>query len=462
MKKDYPDWVLRQKTKNTEIREIKGHYYLYRIANVWDKERKRHRKITVEYLGAITPEGLVKRSATASVSPVEFGASRYTLDVCSDIANIIKDSFDDWRTILVMALFRLMYSSPLKNMEFYYDTSYISQGFSVDLNPRRIGEFLRRLGMNRPGIQGFLRKFVNGSEGQIVDLTHVFSLSENVISSTIGYNGDHEYLPQIRLVLLFDAKKHEPSYYRFVVGSIKDVSTIRHTIEESGMANAFLIGDKGFYSEENLRELESSNIRYILPLRRNSALIDYSAIKGGDRSKFTDHFLFEGRVIWHYREGNSVILYLDDSLKTEEERDFLSGERPDLNAFFERQYQQGTIAVVTNLPYSEEKIYGLLKNRVDVEQAFDAFKNVLNADRSYMRDNYQLEGWFLINFVALLLYYRIYNTLLEKGMLNNYSPRDVLLHLSRVFKMEINGKWVTSEIPRKSRLLMEKLGINYM
>ena len=99
---------------------------------------------------------------------------------------------------------------------------------------------------------------------------------------------------------------------------------------------------------------------------------------------------------------------------------------------------------------------------MDVEQAFDALKNVLNADRTYMRDNYQLEGWFLINFVALLLYYRIYNTLLEKGMLNNYSSRDVLLHLSRIFKMEVNGKWVTSEIPRKSRLLMEKLGINYV
>ncbi|MGC8593409.1 MAG: hypothetical protein ACP5LF_03885 [Nitrososphaeria archaeon] len=97
-----------------------------------------------------------------------------------------------------------------------------------------------------------------------------------------------------------------------------------------------------------------------------------------------------------------------------------------------------------------------------MEQAFDALKNVLNADRSYMRDNYQLEGWFLINLVALLLYYRVYNTLLEKGMLNNYSPRDVVLHLSMVFKMEINGRWVTSEIPRNSRLLMEKLDINYV
>ncbi|MDG7042789.1 MAG: hypothetical protein JRM98_01525, partial [Nitrososphaerota archaeon] len=45
-------------------------------------------------------------------------------------------------------------------------------------------------------------------------------------------------------------------------------------------------------------------------------------------------------------------------------------------------------------------------------------------------------------------------------MLNNYSPRDVLLHLSRIFKMEVNGKWITSEIPRKSRLLMEKWWLN--
>ena len=153
-----------------------------------------------------------------------------------------------------------------------------------------------------------------------------------------------------------------------------------------------------------------------------------------------------------YHSGRKLASYLKK----------LKSEKSDLDAFFERQYQQGTIAVKTNLPYSEEKIYGLLKNRVDVEQAFDVLKNVLNADRSYMRDNYQLEGWFLINFVALLLYCRVYNTLLEKGMLNNYSPRDVLLHLSRVFKMEINGRWVTSEIPRKSRLLMEKLDINYV
>ncbi|MDG7036574.1 MAG: hypothetical protein JRN37_07745 [Nitrososphaerota archaeon] len=63
-----------------------------------------------------------------------------------------------------------------------------------------------------------------------------------------------------------------------------------------------------------------------------------------------------------------------------------------LNVFFEMQHQQDTKAVMPNLPYSEEKICGLPKNRLDVERAINMFKNALNADRLYMRDNYQLEG----------------------------------------------------------------------
>ncbi|MDG7038659.1 MAG: hypothetical protein JRN37_05835, partial [Nitrososphaerota archaeon] len=95
-----------------------------------------------------------------------------------------------------------------------------------------------------------------------------------------------------------------------------------------------------------------------------------------------------------------------------------------------------------------------------VEQAFDVFKNTLSADRTYMRDDYSLEGWFLINFVALLFYYEIYNLLRDKGLLSKYSPADVLVHLSRIHKLRVKNRWVTSEIPKKSGLMAEKLGLH--
>jgi len=56
---DYPKWVMKHKKKGTEIRKINGRYYLYKISSIWNKEKKRAQKITNEYLGIITEEGLI-------------------------------------------------------------------------------------------------------------------------------------------------------------------------------------------------------------------------------------------------------------------------------------------------------------------------------------------------------------------------------------------------------------------
>ena len=76
-----------------------------------------------------------------------------------------------------------------------------------------------------------------------------------------------------------------------------------------------------------------------------------------------------------------------------------------------------------------------------------------------MNDDFGLEGWMFVNFIALLLYYKVYALLMSKDLLNNCSPKDVILHLSRVYKVKIGDDWVRSEVPKKSRLLIEKLGI---
>jgi predicted transposase YbfD/YdcC len=56
----HPEWALKHKTKGTELRCIRGKYYLYRITSKWDKELKRAKKITLGHIGTITEEhGLV-------------------------------------------------------------------------------------------------------------------------------------------------------------------------------------------------------------------------------------------------------------------------------------------------------------------------------------------------------------------------------------------------------------------
>jgi transposase len=116
--------------------------------------------------------------------------------------------------------------------------------------------------------------------------------------------------------------------------------------------------------------------------------------------------------------------------------------------------------VITTSSFPPQRVFERLKSRAGVESLFDTFKNLLHADRTYMRDDAHLEGWAFVNFISLLLYYKIYEVLLSKGLLKRFTPKEVILHLSRIYKLKIGEKWMLSEIPKKSGMLVEKLGLD--
>ncbi len=480
---EYPSWVLSRKRKRTAIERHGDNYYLREVSSVWDKDKHRARKISGKYLGKITAEGLVPPKHEVvlynltknGITVKEYGATQFLMDLNKDIIDLIKKYFpNDWREIFVFAAFRLLRNSPIKNLDFLNTTSFIYDTINADMNGRLIGRLLRELGTERGTIIEFLSNFVTGGEYLAVDLTHVFSLSENVVSEMTGYNSKKDYAPQVNLLYLFNLTRSMPAYFRTIVGSISSVSALSRSIKESGIKDVVLVGDKGFYSINNVNDLEKEGLHYILPLKRDSSLVNYDTVRSGDMRRFSGHFIFERRPIHYYSyslDKRKVFLFLDEKLKTEEMKDAIqrandeekSKDEQDKSReqFYEMNHRMGTIAIITDLQTNcGEDVYSFLKQRVNIEQLYDTFKNTLEADRSYMRDDYQLEGWMFINFVAILLYYKIYNLLVDKKVLKKYSIKDVLLHLERVHKLKIGDKWITSEVPRKTANLIEKLEIH--
>jgi hypothetical protein len=475
---ELPEWVRREKVKGTEVRRTaSGAYYLYKVTSVWDPAKGRARKITEGFLGRLTPEGLVKPKrerildGLREISVKEFGASSFILQLCPDIVDLVRKHYPDyWREVVVLSIVRLFHSSPLKNVINHYGASHLSDAIpDAEVSPRSLSAMLHSLGMRRERMVEFMKNFVGNGEEEhaVIDLTQFFSLSEGVITATLGHNSDQEYVPQVNFILILSlGKRMHPSFFRLVPGSINDVSTIPATLKEAGIPKAVLIGDKGFYSKKNASFLEENGLEYILPLKRSSSLTDYSPVAPGTKRKMGGHFLFEKRVIWYSesaREGRRVVLFLDNSLKAEEERDIISnvdGGRLPIREYYRRQPSMGTISVATNTELGAQRVFELLKSRVNVEQVFDTMKNTLHADRTYMRDDAHLQGWMLVNFISLLLYYKLYGMLLSKELLARNSPRDVILHLSRVYKLRIGDTWNLSEVPKASRLLAERLGVD--
>lgn len=120
----------------------------------------------------------------------------------------------------------------------------------------------------------------------------------------VGFSSKPEFEPQINLKFIFSTATQMPVYYRIFPGNIREIIAIKLSLKESELKNVILIGDKGFYSQANEEELLSKGLHYILPLRRNSTLIDYNIVKQNTKAQFDGYFLYEDRVIWHYRKSN--------------------------------------------------------------------------------------------------------------------------------------------------------------
>ncbi len=64
----HPDWALAHKRKGTELRLIRGIYYLYEVSSKWSPEKKHAVKITGKLLGKITEkDGFVEPDCTVAI-----------------------------------------------------------------------------------------------------------------------------------------------------------------------------------------------------------------------------------------------------------------------------------------------------------------------------------------------------------------------------------------------------------
>ena len=105
-------------------------------------------------MGTITQDGLIKPKkerlieSIGNVSVKEFGATNFVLSMNEDIKESLKGIYPDkWKELLLFSLFRLLYTTPIKNLQTYYATSFLSETLpGAYLSPKKVGNLLREIG----------------------------------------------------------------------------------------------------------------------------------------------------------------------------------------------------------------------------------------------------------------------------------------------------------------------------
>ncbi len=475
----HPAWALKHKKKGTELRNIRGHYYLYEVTSKWNPELKRSKKITGRMLGKITKEdGFVEsdkerlRKQSLKVENLkvkEYGISNYIEKKLSIYIKLLKKHFPEhWKTLLGLAYGRLVYQSPLKNMCFHFHHSYLSELYDgVDLSAKTLSKTLNEIGYQREKITKFFKEFRADNDCILIDGSDLCSDSKKIDLCELSKSKKGVYRSLINTMFIYSVGLQLPLYYRLLHGKIKDVKSFSLCLMESGIHDATIIADKGFYSRKNISELDKEKLQYIIPLRRDNILINYAEMNLNDKKNFDGYFEFEKRFIWYRifelkQEKKKVVLFLDEELKTNEEKDYLLRitneiENYSIEQFYEKQKSFGTIAMYTNVKKSASEIYVDYKSHGAIEGMIDTMKNVLDSDKSYMQNEQTLEGWMFANYIALHWYYSIYQLLSKHNLNKKYSPTDFLQMLKEVRKVNIQNKWYNAEIIKRTTDLLEKL-----
>ena len=514
---EYPEWVMSHKRLGTEIRLIRGKYYVYQCSSYYDKESKRTRKKTGDYLGRITEaEGFVaKKEAKVSTgkgirdgecATLEYGFYHFYTKCIKDCYEpLLRKHFPDlWQSILGASYCRAMRQAPLNRMEAVFRRSYFSHVYQdAHLSPRNLTGLLRDLGRSRDAIISFCRELLGESRTIIFDGTDIVSASQLMTVNSLQKSKVGSFDRLFNMMCVFSPDARIPVFYSIHPGKLKDAKSFKDSLDELMIDKDKTLVvidpdmgtelDKGFASGSNLEKLEEFNLNYVVSLRRNDRHLNYDCLNRRDNSDMDVQFEYEGRSIWGKDLGEwdeehpwrKVYLFYDPILAKKEELDFakhhhnIMGSEKYRKKYAESSLKFGTIAMVSNKTIDKKKdkktgkekghklnanepslheiVYFSYKERGTDEDMISTLKTVVKADRTYMQDEIAVEGWMFVNFLALLWHYLIRDHIEDCSMLKRYSSSFICDTFTGVNVLRIGNQWKLSGITANDQRTLRKL-----
>ena len=449
-----------------EIKLIKNNYYVYNSTTRWDKDAKKTKKIS-KYLGKLDKtKGLIlankqKNITSADIRTIkEYGNSMLLHKAIEPLKSVIKEAFPNcWEEIYSLAMVRVNGYMPIKRANDSWDKLYNKEHINPKLNPKNISKTLHQIGMNRDGQNLIFKQLTDQSNQLIYDLSSMFSHSMNIGQAEKGYNKDHLQIPQINIALMCSIDTGMPTMVRTIPGSVKDIKTLYTSIKEVGVKGKIMVLDRGFFSDEIMDFLETIQMSYVLPVRRNSKYYE-------NRIHCNNHLIYHKRLIRSgKRKLDKSVAYVfeDMDLKLEEQKTLnlkLEDAKITKKQIDEKMKSSWMILILSNLDIEPKEIFYLFKKRENIEKMFDTYKTVLNADKLYLQDDESVFGHIFISFLSLYIHCAIEKMLKIAKLNHKITPIDLLQKFGKVYNLKVEDKNIITEVPKKVKELDELLELN--
>lgn len=391
------------------------------------------------------------------------------------------------------------------------------RGFGdLGLSTQRISELLGRLDQDH--INTFLKEWLGAqkpSSNLLFDISSISTYGRSNPYAEYGYNRDREHLPQINLALLSSCKTGLPLWYKELKGSMSDKAVLDNVLDELDkydVGRFTFVGDRGFFTAENLKNLTAHGIKFLIPIpasvklgkeliaaNKDSLVAPANVIKGEDGG------IIYGKTVYGTTEHGRTWfhIYYDPVRRDKIVAGFMQKLRECMD-----ELASGTLLethkdlydryfVVTDTPkrgrkvaYNDEALkeyldsdscYWVLmgtekkdapgalseyRDRDGVELGFDDLKNLLDLKRLRSHSDATVRGKIFVNFIALVILSALRRTVdaIPEKDRKYWSESDMLDKVETYSKVHFTGKYkdIFTTPTKTQRLVLDLLGIKYV
>jgi transposase len=302
--------------------------------------------------------------------------------------------------------------------------------------------------------------------------------------------------------MLMGQQTHLPVRMTVYSGSIRDVSTLETTMGQLGPRgdeNILVVMDKGFTSRSNINGLlgrENTRFLMSLPMTMGFAKRQLEAergridtlrntiVSGADilRGVSKERAWSKGRKLYVHVFYNDIkATAVKNSLYGHVRKLVEAAEADPHNGLLKKQYERyliirrsqkresgytvnvredvverelahaGWLVTVSNHISDAAEAIGIYRAKDVVEKGFMRLKGSLGLDRLRVHSQEAMESKVFVGFIALILLSRIHHTMLEKGLYEKMTMKELIRTLEKLRTQVIDDRRILFPLTRKQK-----------
>jgi transposase len=366
-------------------------------------------------------------------------------------------SFLKENNALSLVLYKILGKGSMRRAHAWYDGNIVRYLAPSDMRSQRISDFLKGFG-DESLIRSFYAKYLKPPESGISIDTTALPNQADLDITHCGHSSE-TMEEEIKLLLVMDRERNRPLYFRYLPGSILDVSvleTTRSEMENLGIRSSLTIMDAGFFSENNIGSMCDRKHDFLIRVPANRSIYR-DAIERSSYIEDPDKAVIYGNRILFIQStmekfsGHSVHVHtiLDPERRGRELRRYLLKYPKDYDAFTVKR--KGFMVLMSSSHIEREKLIPLYYSRQYVEKAFSYSKDDLSLLPLRVHREESLRGYLFITFLSLIVYMEI-----QKRLESVELSMDILRNIKcKVYDREI----VLQELTKDQKKLFEKINV---